>query len=76
MREQHGYGQTTAFCHCGAFTNTPFCDGTHSQVGFQAVERTGGGAGLAAAAPRPLLRRGQRVRGTGLSFRAPIVSAA
>jgi CDGSH-type Zn-finger protein len=37
MREQHGYGQTTAFCHCGAFTNTPFCDGTHSQGHRQVV---------------------------------------
>ncbi len=31
--------ETMALCRCGAFTNKPFCDGTHSKVGFQAAER-------------------------------------
>ena len=31
--------ETVALCRCGASTNKPFCDGTHSKVGFQAAER-------------------------------------
>jgi CDGSH-type Zn-finger protein len=32
-------GEVIALCRCGGSTNKPFCDGTHSKVGFEAAER-------------------------------------
>lgn len=31
--------ETIALCRCAASTNQPFCDGTHSRIGFEAAER-------------------------------------
>lgn len=31
--------ETIALCRCGASTGKPFCDGTHSRVGFRAAEK-------------------------------------
>ena len=38
-------GQPIALCRCGGSKTKPFCDKTHSEIGFQAAERAVAEAG-------------------------------
>ena len=34
--------ETIALCRCGGSATKPFCDGTHSKIGFQAGQKAPG----------------------------------
>jgi CDGSH-type Zn-finger protein len=46
----HREGRALYFCRCGGSKNKPFCDGTHSRIGFAGAEAAVRAAEEAAAA--------------------------
>jgi CDGSH-type Zn-finger protein len=36
-------GESVVLCRCGGSKTKPFCDKTHSKIGFEAAERAVGG---------------------------------